>query len=64
MTKREQLIEKINMLKQYLSLLTNDKWNDEEIGLPKNISRIAEVDRILDLILEYREKLKTLNKRN
>ncbi len=39
-------------------MLTNDKWSDEEIGLPKGVSRMEEVDRVLDLILEYRRKLK------
>lgn len=58
MTERELLLEKIRALNQYLSMLTSDKWSDEEIGLPKGVSRMEEVDRVLDLILEYRRKLK------
>ncbi|MCC6726096.1 MAG: hypothetical protein IT258_16435 [Saprospiraceae bacterium] len=58
MTERELLLEKIRALNQYLSMLTNDKWSDKEIGLPKGVSRMEEVDRVLDLILEYRRKLK------
>lgn len=58
MTERELLLEKIRALNQYLLMLTSDKWEDEEVGLPKGVSRMEEVDRVLDLVLEYRKKLK------
>lgn len=54
MTERELLLEKIRALNQYLSMLTSDKWEDEEVGLPKGVSRMEEVDRVLNLVLEYR----------
>lgn len=60
MTDRELLTAKIKVLNQYLSMLTSDEWSDEEIGLPKGTSRLVEIDRILDLILEYRRKLKKI----
>jgi hypothetical protein len=62
MTERELLLERIKALNMYLAMLTNDQWSDEEIGLSKGVSRIEEVDRILDLILEYRKKLNQLKK--
>lgn len=62
MTEREILIEKIKTLKQYLSILTNDDWSDDELGLPKGVSRMNEIDYILDLILQYRKRLKQLKK--
>lgn len=34
------------------------EWSNEEIGLPKGVSRMQEIDRVLDLVLEYRSKLK------
>jgi hypothetical protein len=60
MTERELLTEKIRALNQYLSILTNENWTGDEIGLPKGVSRMEEIDRILDLILKYRLKLKKL----
>jgi hypothetical protein len=58
MTDQELLLEKIRMLQLYLSMLTSEKWSYEDIGLPKGVSRLEEIDRVLDLILEYRKKLK------
>jgi len=60
MTERELLTEKIRALNHYLSILTDDNWRNDEIGLPKGISRMEEIDRILDLILKYRLRLKKL----
>ncbi|MBK8564139.1 MAG: hypothetical protein IPN76_12570 [Saprospiraceae bacterium] len=61
MTERELLQAKIRTLQLYLSMLTSDNWTDKEIGLPKGVSRMQEVDRVLDLILEYRSKLRKID---
>jgi len=61
MTKRKLLVQKINAEKQWLQLSTNNQYSDEELGLPKNMTRRQAVDESLDQLIKFRNQLKKLD---
>ena len=61
MTKRELLLAQIKTEKQWLKMLTNSNITEEELGLPKHISRRQAIDDSLDRIISYKEQLNQID---
>jgi hypothetical protein len=61
MTDRELLRQKINAEKQWLSVLTDNRYSNEELGLPKQMTRRQAIDESLDQLVKFRNQLKQLD---
>ncbi len=60
MTKRELLEQQIKTEKQWLDILLNKNYADDELGLPKHLTRKRAIDEALDQLIQLRNQTKSL----